>query len=112
MQMNRSRKEVRLGLEMFTLALNATLAFCFYVANGIFSHSNLLKTNLAVASQWCFVFGLAAVALVVILRWKIKGFFIRFALLVTITLFNQICLMALLISLLPFGGKVLPIRIP
>jgi hypothetical protein len=98
----------KLGVEMFAVALNVALAFCFYVANSIFSYSSLAKTNLAVASQWAFVFGLVATTLVVILRWKFKDFFIRFALLVIITLFNQVCLTALLISLLPVGGRVLP----
>jgi len=105
--MNSSRM-FRLGVEIFAVALNLALAFCFYVANSIFSYSSLVKMNLAVVSHWALVFGLLAVASVVILRRKFKDFFIRFALLVTITLFNQVCLIALLVSLLPFGGKVLP----
>ncbi len=99
----------KLGVEMFAVALNVALASCFYVANSIFSYSSLVRTNLAVVAQWAFVLGLLATTLVVILRFKFKDFLIRFAMLVMITLFNQVCLMALLISLLPFGGRVLPV---
>jgi hypothetical protein len=107
MQMTRTRTVFKLGVETAAVALNAALAFCLYEANLIFSYSSLLKTNLAVASQWAFMLGLVGVALVVILRQKARGFLVRFALLVTITLFNQMCVTAFLISMLPFGGKVL-----
>ncbi len=107
MQISCSRTVFKLGVEISAVALNAALAFCLYDANLIFSYSSLLKTNLAVVSQWGFILGLVAVALVVILRKKARGFLLRFALLVTITLFNQMCLTAFLISMLPFEGKVL-----
>jgi len=86
--------------------VNGFLAFCFYVASTIFDYSHILKTNLTVLSQVGFVIGLVAVLAALVFANKMVDL-TRIVLLTLLTLFNQACIIAFLVSLLPFGGQVL-----
>lgn len=108
MQMTSDRNPFEPWLEVLAIALNIALGTCLWVARSIFSYSHLMKTNLAVFAEWGFVLGAIAIVALLILRQKITPFSNRFGFLVVITMFNQICVTALLVSVLPFGGKVVP----
>jgi hypothetical protein len=86
--------------------VNGFLAFCFYVASTIFDYSHLLKTNLTFLSRVAFVVGLVAVLAAVTFSNKMVDL-TKIVLLTVLTLFNQACVIAFLVSVLPFGGQVL-----
>ena len=100
------RETLKWLLPLGTVIVNASLAFCLYVASTIFSYSHLLKTNLAVLAEIGFVVGGIGIGFALYFPRKI-GFLTRLHLLAVLTFFNQTCVIAYLVSLLPFGGQVL-----
>ncbi len=106
--MRGNAKVVKVVAEVLLVLINAVLAGIFSMAWEIFSYSHLLRTTLAIFAERTLICGLVAVAAVCLLRWSLKSFVLRFSLLLTVTALNHICLSAFLVSLLPFGGRVLP----
>jgi hypothetical protein len=99
--MNRNCIKFRIGIELFVVALNAALAFCLYLGNTFLSYSPYKRTILAVVADRSFLLGLIAMIAVVCLRRSLRGFLTRFSLLILITVFNQLCMTAFFLSLLP-----------
>jgi len=73
----------------------------FYVVEQMLSHSRFLKVDYTFLSEKAFVIGLVCLVLLLAFRWKIKGAFLRLELLIAITLFNQACLLAFVVSVTP-----------
>ena len=100
--MNRGSRIVRVVVEVAALAVNAAIILSFYVAEQMAAHSGVAKNNFGVFSERAFWIGVVALIIAVLSRAKLKGFVVRSLTIGIITLWNQTCLVAFLVSLIPF----------
>ena len=88
--------------EIVIVTVNAFLGLSFYVIEQNFSRSKFLKVDYTSLSETAFVIGAGLTFLVFLLRWKLARPVVRLSLLVALTLFNQACLIAFLVSVMPY----------
>ena len=105
--MTSRRRFVQVLIEAIAVLTNAGLWISLSVMKGSFFYTRIAQTNLATLAEWTLSVGLVAGLVVVLLRWHIKTSVSRLGLLLSVTLCNQMCLLALLIAKLPFGGIML-----
>jgi hypothetical protein len=101
MQMNEPGRRIQMSLELSICAMNTFMLLGLYVANANYSTFGFAKTGFGVMAEGGFAAGLVAVLILLIGR-SFQSFFTRWMLLILVTLWNQVCVLLFLISLIPF----------
>ena len=89
-------------LESLIILVNVVLGIAFYGAEMNLRDGHFLKNNLTVLAERGFYFGVVMLIVLVVARLGIKDFLSRLLFLISVTLFNQACLIALFASAIPF----------
>jgi hypothetical protein len=89
-------------IEMACIPVNLVLGIALYAAEQNLRDGGFLKNNLTVLSERAFYVGVAALIVAILLRFRMKSAIHRFGIYTVITLFNQACLISLLVSTIPF----------
>ena len=99
--MRMTRQTLKILPEVIILIVNAFVGLSFYVVEQMLSHSRYLKVNYTFLAEKGFAVGVVALLAVLILRWKLKSPLLRMQLLIALTLYNQACLLAFVVSVTP-----------
>lgn len=102
MQMNEMGRGIRTAVKVGICVINALMLLGIYIANANYSTLGFTKTGFGILTEIGFGLGLVAVATFLIIGRFLQPFYTQWMLFVLVTLWNQVCILMFLISLIPF----------